>query len=452
MFGVKTLIEKLNTAINSGSLTELQLAQAFGAIDSLEKHGVNSVETVADLPNVVLNKGRFFWINSENRYILSNGFTWDINNIIRYNVNLYTWGGSGRYGQFGDNSTNIDRNSPVPITGGFTDWVQASAGPFHNVGIRANGTLWAWGYASNGRLGNNILNVNRSSPVSVLGGFTDWIQASAGNIHSLGLRANGTLYSWGNNGNGILGDGTTAARSSPALVAGGFTDWIQASAGDDHSLGVRANGTLWSWGRNDAGKLGHDTGTAVIRSSPASVVGGFTDWVQASAGATHSLGVRANGTLYAWGNAANGRSGDNTSNTSKSSPALVVGGFTDWIQTSAGAAHSLGLRANGTIWSWGSSGTGRLGDSASTDKSSPVSVVGGFTDWIQVYTDPIDANPHNIGIRANGTMWTWGNNTYGKLGINIGVGANRSSPVSVVGGFTDWVSAAAGPTSIGIRG
>ena len=114
---------------------------------------------------------------------------------------------------------------------------------------------------------------------------------SAGDGHSLGLRQNSTLWVWGLNTCGRLGDGTTTSRLSPVSVVGGFTDWCQVSGGSAHSLGVRQNGTAWAWGCNGSGRLGD--GTLTNRSSPVSVVGGFTDWCQISAGSSaHSLGVR----------------------------------------------------------------------------------------------------------------------------------------------------------------
>ena len=282
---------------------------------------------------------------------------------------------------------------------------------------------------------------DRLSPDPVLGGITDFIQISTKWTHTLGLRANGTIWAWGNNTNGQIGDNTLAPRSSPVLVGGGFTDWIQVSAGQAHSLGLRANGTLWSWGFNETGELGD--GTTTQRSSPVSVVGGFTDWIQVSAGRFHSLGIRANGTAWAWGNGEFGRLGTNNT-TNRSSPVAVVGGFTDWTQLSAGSSYSLGLRANGTLWSWGFNGQGRLGDGTTTSRSSPVSVVGGFTNWVYV-----DAGVTSHGIRSDGTLWSWGRNEHGVLGD--GTTTSRSSPVSVIGGFTDWIQVSTGDASLIFR-
>ena len=162
-------------------------------------------------------------------------------------------------------------------------------------------------------------------------------------------------------------------------MVGGFTDWCQVSAGSSDSLGVRQNGTAWSWGCGVRGILGNNS--TVDRSSPVSVVGGFTDWCQVSINSFHSLAVRQNGTLWAWGGGA--YLGDNTT-VSKSSPVSVVGGFTDWCQVSAGFGFSVALRQNGTVWAWGNGSDGKLGDNTTVNKSSPVSVIGGFCDWCQI--------------------------------------------------------------------
>jgi alpha-tubulin suppressor-like RCC1 family protein len=122
----------------------------------------------------------------------------------------------------------------------------------------------------------------------------------------------------------------------------------------------------------------------------------------------------------------------------------VVGGFTDWVQISAGRIHTSAIRANGTAWGWGSNISGRLGDGTVTNRSSPVSVVGGFTDWVQISAGTGSAGT-TAAIRANGTAWTWGLNSNGLLGINEpNTFAQSFAPVSVVGGFTDLVQISAG--------
>jgi alpha-tubulin suppressor-like RCC1 family protein len=237
----------------------------------------------------------------------------------------------------GDN-TQTSKNSPVSVVGGFTDWCQVSAGSNHTAALRINGTLWTWGSNYRGKLGDNTL-VSKSSPVSVVGGFTDWCQVSAGGVHTAAVRTNGTLWTWGYAAFGELGDNTTVTKSSPVSVVGGFTDWCQVSAGYFHTAAIRTNGSLWTWGVG--GRLGDNT--LVSKSSPVSVVGGFTDWCQVSAGSCHTAAVRTNGTIWTWACNSGGQLGDNTV-ISKISPVSVVGGFTDWCQISSGCVHTTALR------------------------------------------------------------------------------------------------------------
>jgi alpha-tubulin suppressor-like RCC1 family protein len=399
----------------------------------IEKLKVNKIKTVAnyyDMFDGVYSIGDLYFVESENNVY----YSIQEKRVILYDgaPAILSWG-KNNSGQLGSGVTTYT-SSPVSTVGGFTDWIQVSAGSAHSIAVRSNGTAWVWGNNAIATLGDGTA-VTRSSPVSVVGGFTDWIQVSAGSYHNLGLRSNGTAWAWGSQGFGQLGDGTTTLRSSPVSVVGGFTDWVELNAGYSHSLGIRKDGTAWAWGINGYGRLGD--GTAVARSSPVSVVGGFTDWIQLSAGQFHNLGLRANGTAWAWGTGSQGRLGDGTS-TSRSSPVSVVGGFTDWIQVSAGGAGSLGLRADGTAWAWGQNLYGNIGDGTTTSRSSPVSVVGGFTDWVKVSS----GSQHSLGLRANGTAWAWGNNINGMLGD--ATLTSRTSPVSVDGRFTDWIDISAG--------
>jgi alpha-tubulin suppressor-like RCC1 family protein len=416
---------------SSRSVDHLLLARA---IESLRMGQIRTVATFGDLPAAFGNNGLLVFVQADERVYFSNNVTW-VNLTVPATTQAWSWGCNSQ-GQLGDNST-INRSSPVSVVGGFTDWCQVSAGSNHSLAVRTNGTAWSWGCNSQGLLGDNST-ISRSLPVSVIGGFTDWCQVSAGRQHSLALRTNGTAWSWGCNSNGRLGDNSTIERSSPVSVVGGFTDWCQVSAGYRHSLGVRTNGTAWAWGQSTCGRLGDNS--TISRSSPVSVVGGFTDWCQVSAGGTHSLAVRTNGTVWSWGCNCGGQLGDN-STINRSSPVSVVGGFTDWCQVSAGYRHSLGVRTNGTAWAWGQSTCGRLGNNSTIDRSSPVSVVGGFTDWCQVSA----GFNHSLGLRTNGTAWAWGFNSNGRLGDNSTI--NRSSPVSVVGGLTDWCQVSAGGDS-----
>jgi len=435
---VKVIQDKITNTTSKEEL--IYLAKS---LENLNLGQVKTVSTYTDLLNIKYPiEGELYFVDNEERLYYGFGSRW----ILVFNRSqqiAYSWG-SGGFAQLGDNASS-NRSSPVSITGGFLDWAEIAAGYKHSIALRADGTLWAWGTNNYGQLGTNESST-RSSPVSVVGGFTDWVRLTTGTYHSLALRSNGTLWAWGFNAAGELGDGTTTNRSSPVSVLGGYTDWVFAEAAPNSatfSLGIRSNGTLWAWGDNSFYQLGN--GTTDPRSSPALVSGGFTDWISASAGLAHGVGLRSNGTLYAWGFNTAGQIGDGTGSP-RSVPVLVSGGFTDWSSVNAGGSHNLGVRSNGTLWAWGSNTNGRLGDGTTSSRSSPVSVVGGFTDWISASA----GGSHSLGVRSNGTLWAWGLNSSGRLGDSTIT--SRLSPVSVVGGFTDWISASAGNShSMGLR-
>ena len=372
--------------------------------------------------------GMIRWNSSLTQFEVYNGTAW-VAILGNASATSPAWGwGNNAFGQLGTNSTT-SVSSPVSVVGGITGWIQISSS-HHTSAIAANGTAWTWGRNNWGQLGDNSTTY-RSSPVSVVGGLL-WKQVSTTSQYfTAAIRSDGTAWCWGQNQFGQLGDNTfNNNKSSPVSVVGGFTNWTQISASlDRHTAAIRSNGTAWCWGRGEDGRLGNNS--FLNYSSPVSVVGGFTDWVQISAGSAHTAAIRANGTAWAWGLNQFGQLGDN-STSARSSPVSVVGGFTDWTQISGGTVHTVAIRANGTAWGWGNNLNGRLGDNSTTYRSSPVSVVGGFTDWVQ-----ISARNHTVGIRANGTAWAWGINLQGRLGD--GTTSDRSSPVSVVGGFTDWV-------------
>ena len=435
MINSQNLVNKICACISGGGLTALQTCQTNGALTILS-NPVSSVASFANLPNAVTYAGRLIYVNDENRYYHAVDGNWlgNLNSeVFNYLPKALSWG-YATSGRLGDN-TVTNKSSPVSVVGGFTDWCQVSNGNGHGVAVRCNGTAWSWGLGACGRLGDGTT-VTKSSPVSVVGGFTDWCYVSAGCEHSLGVRRSGTAWAWGNGTCGVLGNSSTVAIvTSPVSVVGGVTDWSQVSGAQRHSLGLRQNGILLAWGASDSGQLGD--GTTVNKSAPVTVVGGFTDWKQVSGNGLHSLGVRQSGTAWAWGLGTTGRLGDGTT-TNRSSPVSVVGGFTDWCQVSAGFNHSLGVRSNGTLWAWGNAAGGILGDNTIVSKSSPVSVVGGFTDWCQVSAGV----SHNLGVRTNGTVWAWGTNTNGNLGD--GTVAGKSSPVSIAGGLTNWCQVSAG--------
>lgn len=351
---------------------------------------------------------------------------------------LLTWGGN-TCGQLGD-STITSRSSPGSVSGGGTTWCVVSLKCLSSFGIKSDGTLWSWG-TNGGRLGDGGT-TNRSSPGTTAGGGTTWCCVSSGRDHAVGIKTDGTVWVWGANLDGRLGDGTTTARSSPVTTAGGGTNWKNISAGRGHSAGLKTDGTLWTWGFNLYGQLGE--GSATNRSSPGTVAGGGTTWCAVSAGYDYTAAVKTDGSLWTWGRNSLYQLGDGTA-TNRCSPGTINGGGSTWCEVSAGYLHGAALKTDGTLWGWGYNGCGLLGDGTVTTRSSPVSVAGGGTTWSAVGSGQC----HTAAIKTDGTLWTWGRNNFGQLGD--GTTTNRCSPGTTAGGITTWFRTAGGIANLGLR-
>ena len=198
---------------------------------------------------------------------------------------VWTWGSGGNGIGGHDNTTNY--SSPVQV-GVLTNWgtTQPTVSmAFHVLAIKGDGTLWAWGQGSDGRLGLNNT-TSYSSPVQV-GSLTNWAFVARGSQHTLAVKTDGTFWSWGNGGSGRLALGNTTAYSSPKQV-GSLTNWAKVATKGNSSAAIKTDGTLWTWGRGSNGRLGHGDTTSL--SSPVQV-GGGTDWATNEAGFDASFGI-----------------------------------------------------------------------------------------------------------------------------------------------------------------
>ncbi len=346
---------------------------------------------------------------------------------------LWTWG-YNLYGRLGDNTTT-DKSSPVQTIAGGTNWKQVASGSSHTAAIKTDGTLWSWGYNAAGNLGDNTA-ISKSSPVQTVTGGTNWRQVSGGSYYTAAIKTDGTLWTWGSNGFGNLGDNTTTNKSSPVQTIAGGTTWRQVATGSSHTAAIKTDGTLWLWGVNPYGGLGDNT--SVNKSSPVQTVAAGTNWRQVACGTDHTAAVKTDGTLWAWGYNSTGQLGDNTS-VNKSSPVQTIAGGTNWRQVACGANHTAAIKTDGTLWLWGWDSNGQLGDNTTASKSSPVQTVTGGTNWRQVSCG--SAN-HTAAIKTDGTLWTWGYNSFGNLGDNTTT--NKSSPIQTITGGNNWKQVACG--------
>jgi alpha-tubulin suppressor-like RCC1 family protein len=342
---------------------------------------------------------------------------------------LYGWG-RNNFGQLGFGLTTDLFSSPKQV-GALSEWKSISAGEGHTLAIKPDGTLWAWGNNSYGTLGLGNT-TNYSSPKQV-GALTTWSFVDIGNDYSLAIKTDGTLWSWGRNNQGQLGFGLPNDLFSSPKQVGALTTWSSISAGGIHALAVKTDGTLWSWGHNGDGRLGQ--GNLTYLSSPKQV-GALTTWSSISAGSAHSLAIKTDGTLWSWGYNTYGGLGLGDA-TQRSSP-VQVGALTTWSSISAADLHSVAIKTDGTLWSWGLNAQGQLGQGNATDLSSPKQV-GALSTWSNVFTG--HTSTHTIAVKTDGTLWSWGDNQYGKLGL--GNTTNYSSPKQV-GSLTNWGSVSTG--------
>lgn len=316
-----------------------------------------------------------------------------------------------------------------------TDWRQVDAGGQHTCGIRASGRLYCWGRDDQGQLGNGPGSASTSTPGAVAGGATNWTAVSAGFSHTCALRTSGALYCWGNDAFGALGNGgQNLDAASPTPVAGGHTDWVSVSAGQGTTCARRAGGSLWCWGSDSKGTVG-DGGGLVDRGTPVGVAGTNTGWTSVSVGGGHACGRRSTGRLYCWGLDAYGEVGDGPGDGGQNHPSPVaVGPRTDWASVTAGGAHTCGRTTLGELWCWGIDTFGQLGNGGTNTTATSPTRVGSATDWANPNAGPA----HTCARKQTGRLYCWGSDANGQVGDGPPRAEGVASPVPVAGGHQDW--------------
>jgi alpha-tubulin suppressor-like RCC1 family protein len=402
---------------------------------------------------------------------------------------LYGASGGGA-GQFGNGSTT-DITTPfarvnsslwkeiVSAAGGNGTTGSSMLNPAFSLGIKVDGTLWATGRNANGNLGQgNTTNLTTWTQV----GSSTWINIAAftaditsTKMSSFGIQSNGTLWSWGNNSFHQLGDGTTTQRTSPGQV-GSATNWAKVvCAGENGNggvygfcLGLRSDGTLWSWGSNVSGATGQ--GTYSGDTNTPTQIGSSTDWTDIAAGCTgysassgmFSLAIKSNGTLWAWGNNQFYQLGDNTT-TDQNTP-IQIGAATTWGKVFASVTGTgFGIRTDGSLYSWGeNTPSGMTAQGSTTGQVHTPTQVGVSTGWLTISTGVVTSlgGGYALAIKTDDTMWAWGTNAFGGFGTGVATSTAQPSPVNV-GHFPIWKKASAGgaygnsgypTTSLAIRG
>jgi len=298
------------------------------------------------------------------------------------------------------------------------DIPQVKAGKDFSIAHKSDGTVWAWGSNSNGQLGDGTTN-NFTKPAKVAG-LSDVTSVAAGEAHSLALKKDGTVWAWGSNINGQVGDGTATDRLKPVQV-NKLDQVIAIEAGGSHSIAIKENGTVWVWGKNEHGQLGD--GTNSDRSLPVQVEG--IDHAKAvAAGMSHTVVLKDDGTVWTWGYNMDGQIGDGTYYST--TVPVKVEGLSNIIAIASGGSHSFALYEDGSVWVWGRNADGQLGDGTPDSKNHPIKVEG-ITKAVSVSA----GQDFSFAITEDGTVWGWGSNYIGQLGLDTSTIAKQMSPMKV---------------------
>lgn len=233
---------------------------------------------------------------------------------LKDNGTIWLWG-SNSFGSLGTGNT-INNYTPTQL--GTDTWISIAAGTFHSVAVKSDGTLWAWGYNENGEIGDGTY-VTKLSPVQI-GTDNDWSKVESGGYFTMGQKNDGTLWSWGANAEGQLGHGNAPVPNNIPVKIGTASDWISFSVGYEVAGAVKSNGTLWTWGSNSNGQLGN--GTSVQRERSPVQASPDTDWMLVDMGNYHGLALKSGNTLWAWGWNNLGQIGDGTF-ISRNTPVMI---------------------------------------------------------------------------------------------------------------------------------
>ena len=367
--------------------------------------------------------------------------------ILKSDGTVWTWGANFN-GKLGIGDTNpVLMTVPVEVHGpgnvSYLNSVTAIMGcEEHNIALKFDGTVWTWGWNAFGQLGNGTMNDSWTPVQAGLGStppLTNVVKFGGRPYFTLAVKSDGTIWAWGMNQFGQMGNGTVNSPLSvpqvavPGLVSnslpgGAINSPLQVTCGYQFGAALTTNGTVWTWGSGSHGELGQ--GAPTTSYIPAQVPG-LTNIIAISAGWFHILALKSDGTVWAWGNNSNGELGDGTSN-NRPSPVQVLN-VSNIVSVSGGDSHSSALAADGTVWKWGLNDLGELGNGTTNFVANPFPAKILVDTFSNSFTNIVMLSArdyHNIAVKADGSVWMWGANDQGQCGNGTTNATWLPTPVS----------------------
>jgi alpha-tubulin suppressor-like RCC1 family protein len=298
----------------------------------------------------------------------------------------------------------------------------ASSTSVHKLGIKSDGTLWGWGSNQFGQLGDGTTN-SQTVPEQI-GTATNWVDIAANAGSSYGITADGKLWAWGVNNAGQLGDGTSNNSLVPEQI-GTATNWVHVSACESHCFAITTDHHMWGWGYGTYLNSDGNSSSVPVQ------IGTDHDWATVSSGNAHTIAMKTNGTIWGWGRNAEGEAGTGIDPDNVVSP-TQIGTATNWVTVSCGYDHTLAVTADGKLWAWGANYAGEIGDGTTTNVTAGPEQIGTATNWKSVaggYT-------HSLAITTDGHLWAWGENNLGELGD--GTTTDELAPEQIAP-LTNWL-------------
>lgn len=347
---------------------------------------------------------------------------------------LWMWG-SADWGALGNLRWGPAWNATTPVTtfAGGTNWSQVSLGGATVGAIKTDGTLWTWGFNS-GSLGTNDM-TDRCTPVTTFSGGTNWKQVANSGLVTHAIKTDGTLWVSGQAYQHTLGinrGDVGGNRCTPVTTFAGGTNWRMVSLNSEIAAAIKTDGTLWVWGGGFDGSLGNNKASIVC--TPITTFAGGNDWKTVTCGYSLVMAIKTDGTLWCWGHNRYGKLANLRPGVHVSTPITTFAGGNNWKQISANMNHIAAIKTDGTLWTWGYNYEGQCGNNTTVGTiCTPITTFAGGTIWKQVsvgYTA-------TFAIKTDGTLWTWG---YDDTGCMATLYPNTQflTPVTTFAGGTNW--------------